>query len=245
MPDQTRRRQAPTSSAPRSLTNELGALPQRTRAEQLAALLDERIRNGEYAHGESVGTLESLRAETGFAYATVSEAVRLLRDRGLLEIRQGRGGGLFAVEAGPVVRMRHTLLGVTDNPTTVADAVELREHLELLIDVAAARHRTDGDVRELEELLTAMERAQTDEEFLRANWALHERIAVICPNEMARSVYIGTLGHMATTAPRIDDRNARRYRRERLRIHRNLVEAIASGAVEQVRNVVDDHNGPE
>jgi len=208
-------------------------------------MLDERIRNGEYAHGESIGTLESLRAETGFAYATVSEAVRLLRDRGLLEIRQGRGGGLFAVEAGPVVRMRHTLLGVADNPTAVADAIELREHLELLIDVAAARHRCDTDISELRELLAAMAAAQTDEQFIRANWALHERIALICPNEMARSVYIGTLGHMAATAPRIDDRNARKYRRERLRIHRNLVEAIASGSVAKVRNVVADHNGTE
>jgi DNA-binding FadR family transcriptional regulator len=245
MPDQTRRRQAVSPDAARSLTIEPGALAQRTRAEQLAALLDERIRNGEYAHGESIGTLESLRAETGFAYATVSEAVRLLRDRGLLEIRQGRGGGLFAVEAGPVVRMRHTLLGVVDNPTTVADAVELREHLELLIDVAAARHRTDRDVSELREMLAAMELAQTDEEFIRANWALHERIALICPNEMARSVYIGTLGHLATTTPHIDDKNARDYRRERLRIHRNLVEAIAAGEASRVRKVVADHNGTE
>jgi len=219
-------------------------LAQRTRAEQLAARLDERIRSGEYAHGESIGTLESLRVETGFAYATVSEAVRLLRDRGLLEIRPGRGGGLFAVEAGPVVRMRHTLLGVADNPTTVADAIELRECLELLIDVAAARHRSDTDISELHALLTAMEAAQT-EEFVRSNWALHERIALICPNAMARSVYIGTLGHMATTAPRIEAKNARKYRRQRLRIHRNLVEAIASGSVEQVRNVVADHNGTE
>lgn len=245
MPDRTPPTQDVPKSSSRPLKLKADALPQRTRAEQLAAVLDERIRNGDYAPGESIGTLESLRAETGFAYATVSEAVRLLRDRGVLEIRPGRGGGLFAAETGPVVRMRHTLLGVVDNAATVADAIELREHLELLIDVAAARHRTDSDLSDLQKLLAAMRSAATGAEFVRLNWALHERIAVICPNEMARAVYIGTLGHLATTSPRIGDTDAKGYRRKRYQIHVALVDAIASGDESLVREVVSLHNGTE
>lgn len=230
---------------PRPLNVTTLALSQRTRAEQLAAVLDERIRSGDYAPGESMGTLESLRAETGFAYATVSEAVRLLRDRGILNIKPGRGGGLFVAEAGPVVRMRHTLLSVVDDATTVADAIELREHLESLIDVAAARHRTDDDVKDLRTLLVAMKQAGTGEEFVRMNWTLHERIAAVCPNEMARAVYIGTLGRLATTSPRIARIDARGYRRKRYQIHLRLVDAIASGDETEVREVVDLHNGTE
>ncbi|MED7925097.1 FCD domain-containing protein [Nonomuraea sp. LP-02] len=179
----------------------------RTRAERLAAVLDERIRG--LAPGEPVGTLESLRAETGLAYATVSEAVRLLRDRGVLEIRPGRGGGLFAADRGPVVRLRHTLLSVADEPGTVADAIELREHLEELIDLGAARHRTGRDVADLRRLLRELRAAPGWDGFMRANWALHERIAAISPNAMARAVYVGTLGHLGTTSARLaDDRPA-------------------------------------
>jgi GntR family transcriptional repressor for pyruvate dehydrogenase complex len=244
MPDETRSTQDEMPPL-RPLNMATLGLAQRTRAEQLAAALDERIRRGDYAPGESIGTLQSLRTETGFAYATVSEAVRLLRDRGILDIKPGRGGGLFAAAAGPVVRMRHTLLSVVDDAAAVADAIELREHLESLIDVAAARHRTDGDVDDMRQLLAAMEQAATGEEFIRINWALHERIAAVCPNETARAVYIGTLGRLATTSPRVARTDAKGYRRRRYRIHVKLVDAIAAGDEAQVREVVALHNGTE
>ncbi|MGV8872558.1 MAG: FadR/GntR family transcriptional regulator [Rhodococcus sp. (in: high G+C Gram-positive bacteria)] len=214
----------------------------RTRAEELAAVLDDRIRTAGMAAGESVGTLESLRAETGFAYSTVSEAVRLLRDRGILEIRPGRGGGLFVAESGPIVRLRHTLLSVSDDPATVADAIELRDHLELLIDVTAARHCGARDAADLNFALSAMESATSWDDFVHANWALHERIAAICPNEMARAVYVGTLGHLNSASSRIDGADAEPYRRERYCIHADLVNAIVRGDVPAVREVVSRHN---
>ncbi|MER7616651.1 FadR/GntR family transcriptional regulator [Nonomuraea wenchangensis] len=239
----------------------------RTRAERLAAALDERIHG--LAPGEPVGTLESLRAETGLAYATVSEAVRLLRDRGVLEIRPGRGGGLFAADRGPVVRLRHTLLSVADEPGTVADAIELREHLEELIDLGAARHRTGRDVADLRRLLRELRAAPGWDGFMRANWALHERIAAISPNAMARAVYVGTLGHLGTASAHLaDDRPAtdrpatdrpatdrpatdrpgddRReaYRAARYQVHADLVEAIADGDEAAVRAAVSAHRTP-
>src|SRR5690348_10839601 len=196
----------------------------RSRAEQLAAALDARIRSRRLAAGEPVGTLDSLRAETGFAYATVSEAVRLLRDRGVLEIRPGRGGGLFVADRGPVVRLRHTLLGVAEEPGIVADVIELRDHLEALIDVGAARHRTRRDVADLRRLLQHMRTAPDWDGFMRANWALHERIAAISPNEVARAVYTSTLGHLDATSARFDeDPAATGYRTDRYHVHLDLV----------------------
>src|SRR4051794_13333201 len=215
----------------------------RTRAEQLAAALDERIRAGGLAAGEPVGTLESLRAESGFAYATVSEAVRLLRDRGVLDIRPGRGGGLFVADRGPVVRLRHTLLSVAEEPGTVADAIELRDHLEVLIDVGAARHRTQEDVADLRRLLRQMHAAPDWDVFLHANWALHERIAAISPNAMARAVYTSTLGHLHAASSRFDDDAAAvAYRTDRHQVHVDLVNAIADGCEGAVRAVVARHN---
>src|SRR5919199_1123851 len=189
----------------------------RTRAEQLAAALDARIRSQGLTSGAPLGTLHSLRAETGFAYATVSEAVRLLRDRGVLEIRPGRGGGLFVADRGPVVRLRHTLLSVAEEPGTVADAIELRDHLEVLIDVGAARHRSKRDLTDLRRLLRQMRAAPHWDGFMRANWALHERIAAISPNAMARAVYTSTLGHLNTGSSRLDDQSsaATDYRADR------------------------------
>jgi DNA-binding FadR family transcriptional regulator len=242
MPQGTPRKQGPRAQQSKVFVARTGAFAHRTRAEELAAALDERIRGEHLAVGELVGTLDSLRAETGFAYSTVSEAVRLLRDRGVLEIRPGRNGGLFVAESGPVVRMRHTLLNVSEEPETIADAIELRDHLEVLIDVSAARHCTDRDATELNELLEMMRSAPTWDDFVRANWALHERIAAICPNEMARAVYVGTLGHLGATSARFDDSDAGGYRHQRIQIHVDLVDAIAAGDEPAVREVVSRHN---
>jgi DNA-binding FadR family transcriptional regulator len=216
----------------------------RTRAEQLAAALDARIRSQGLTPGAAVGTIDSLRAETGFAYATVSEAVRLLRDRGVLEIRPGRGGGLFVADRGPVVRLRHTLLSVAEEPGTVADAIELRDHLEVLVDIGAARHRTERDVGDLRRLLQQMRTAPDWDGFMRANWALHERIAAICPNGMARAVYTSTLGHLNAATSRFDEEDpaAADYRTDRYQVHVDLVEAIAGGDEHAVRAAVARHN---
>src|ERR1700712_3837817 len=143
----------------------------RTRGEQLAAVLEARVHASGLAPGAAVGTLDELRAGTGFARATVSEAVRLLAERGVLEVRPGRGGGLFVAERGPVVRMRHTLLGVLDrgeSATTVADAVELRAHLEELVDVGAARCASPADVEGFRARLAAMAAAPDWAGFVRA-----------------------------------------------------------------------------
>ncbi|MCM0621416.1 FadR/GntR family transcriptional regulator [Nocardioides bruguierae] len=216
-------------------------LTPRSRAEQLAAAIERRIRGERLAPGTSVGTLEDLRASSGFSRPTVSEAVRLLRDRGILVIRPGRGGGLFVAEAGPVVRLRHTLLAVDEDPTTVVDAIELRDHLELLVASGAARCRTDEDVVALRHLQSRLADADGWSAFMAANWALHERIAAICPNAMARAVYTSTLGHLTGAGATWSDDERPDYRLERVAVHDDLVEAIAAGDLDAVAAAVRRH----
>ncbi|MFE6616450.1 FadR/GntR family transcriptional regulator [Amycolatopsis sp. NPDC057786] len=218
----------------------------RTRAEQLAAAVEARVRTAGLAAGSPVGTIEALQRESGLARATVNEAVRLLADRDVLVIRPGRGGGLFVADQGPVVRMRRTLLGIReDAQEEVADAVELRNHLEVLIDVGAARCRREADIPGLRSAVATMADAPDWDAFVRANWALHERIAALCPNAMARAVYLGTLGHLGSTSPRLDATDAAAYRAERLRIHADLVDAIAAGDETAVRAAVARHNSTD
>jgi GntR family transcriptional regulator, transcriptional repressor for pyruvate dehydrogenase complex len=217
----------------------------RTRGEQLAGALADRIHASGLAPGAPVGTLDELRAGTGLARATVSEAVRLLAERGVLEIRPGRGGGLFVAARGPVVRMRHTLLAVRDDAAAVADAVELRAHLEELIDTGAARCASAADVAGFRARLAAMASAPDWSGFVRATWALHEAIATTSPNAMARAVYLGTLGQLGAADPQpatADPDEERRRRDERLAVHTALVDAIAAGDEPAVRAAVARHH---
>lgn len=227
----------------RPLLRDLRAAAAPSRAEQLAGAVEDRIREGGLAPGNSLGTIDDLQQASGYSRPTVSEAVRLLRDRGAVRIKPGRGGGLFVAERGPVVRLRHTLLSVDDEPTTVVEAVELRDHLELLIDLGAARCRSAGDLADLRALVDRMGEAPDWQGFMSANWELHERIAAICPNAMARAVYVGTLGHItSSSASYADGADSRAYRAERHQVHVELVEAIASSDEDRVRAAVDHHH---
>jgi GntR family transcriptional repressor for pyruvate dehydrogenase complex len=163
-----------------------------TRGNILASEIEKQILEREYKPGELIGTIEDLKSRSGFARSTVGEAVRLLTDRGLAEIRPGRGGGLYATAAGPVVHIRQSLLTVTSTPVSVAEAVAVRDALQELIAADAAAHRSAADMTELKKLLVKLTNAvgRKDAEFLIVEQDLHERIALISPNETAKALYL-------------------------------------------------------
>jgi DNA-binding FadR family transcriptional regulator len=218
-----------------------------TRAEALAAELERTIDERGLQPGDSLGTLKTLQDDSGYARATVSEAVRLLRDRGSIEIRPGRHGGLFVASVTPVVRLRHTLLSVRGQATTVADAIVVRDALESSIDLDAARHCKPVDRAALRDALTEMRRsAHSADAYMRANWALHERIAEITPNGLLKAVYLGTIrciADMSVRADSDDPSHEKDYRAERVKIHAELIKAIISGDAERTAQAVELHAG--
>jgi len=220
-----------------------------TRANVLASEIEQQILAREFKPGELIGTIDSLRARSGFARSTVAEAIRLLADRGLAEIRPGRGGGLFATAAGPMVRIRHTLLTVTDAPASVAEAVAVREALEVLIDTDAAEHRTTTDVTDIKRLLARLTAAAAKGRtpFLLANWDLHERIAQISPNQTASALYLSMTRfvreHAVAATTDDDPAAAASWLRIRVEIHTELVDAIIEGDTKRVKRAVDKHAG--
>ncbi len=212
-----------------------------SRGEQLADTIRETIRARQLTAGDFFGTLESIRQASGLARTTVSEAVKLLRDRGVLVVKPGRHGGLFVAKTTPLVRLRHTLMSFDGDPASAADAIELRESLEGLIARKAAQHRTADDIVELRDLLADMAEAATWEGFMQANWRLHRRIAAICPNTMAHAVYQSTLGFLSGGHVEQDDEVDDSYRAARYRAHADLVEGIAAGDEAAVALAVQAH----
>ncbi|MEU4228510.1 FCD domain-containing protein [Nonomuraea sp. NPDC026600] len=219
-----------------------------TRAEALAADIESMISDRDLGPGDLIGTMDEFRDQSGYGRATISEAARLLNDRGTVEIRPGRGGGLFVAQPNVIVRLRHTLLTVRKMPATVADAIAVREALEPLIAVDAAQHRTKQDISDLRKLMTALKRATTStDRFMRANWALHERIAEITHNHLAKAVYLSMtrcITDLSEHADPDDDSRTEDYLRLRVEVHAELVEAIIAGDVARTAAAVDRHHAP-
>ncbi|WP_156761133.1 FadR/GntR family transcriptional regulator [Microbacterium karelineae] len=224
--------------------DQLSVAAPRSRAEQLADTLLAHIQERSLRPGDRLGTLDEIRDEVGFARTTVSEAVRLLRERGMLEIRPGRGGGLFIAAETPVVRMRHTLLTARGSADAVRDAIQLREALEEPIALGAAERCREADAASLRAAVRAMaEPGIGYEEFLRRNWHLHELIAELAPNAMMSAVYISCLGYLERSEPAYGDSDLEAaYIADRAAVHRDLVEAIADGDAAAIRRAVRSHD---
>ncbi|MBI3969786.1 MAG: FadR family transcriptional regulator [Chloroflexi bacterium] len=109
--------------------------------------------------GEKLPSERELGARLGLSRASVREALRFLEHEGLVEVRQGRQAVVrpfdLAPMLGPVVQRLAAERGV------LRDLLDVRTPLELLAARAAARQRTDADLRELQACL-ARTRAALD-----------------------------------------------------------------------------------
>ncbi len=221
-----------------------------TRAGHLVEAVERRIAEENLAPGAFLGTRESLRQQSGLGKSTVNEALRLLAERGLVTVRPGRGGGLFVAAENPVVRLRHTLLSASAGASTIADVIEVRDVLEPLVALVAARHRSAADAaglrRHVDQLRDAAQTADVTQ-FLAVDWSLHEALAELGPNEYLRAVYLGTLRPISAAGAnaRLDDEvDTVDYLQRRAEIHAEYVEAVLSGDEPRITAAVAAHGQP-
>jgi DNA-binding FadR family transcriptional regulator len=214
-----------------------------SRAEALARRLSTQILTGALRPGERVGTKEELRERFGVAVATVNEAIRLLQARGLVQVRPGPRGGVFASQPSPFVRLGHQVLALKHEGVRVADCLQVRDALDPIIAVEAARHCSPSDAADLRERMDRMQAAAGDPTaFLRANWDLHRRIAGITPNSILRNLYVSLLDATeAELGAVIPDGDFASTVGGLLTLHREVVAAIVAGDQELARQAADRH----
>jgi DNA-binding FadR family transcriptional regulator len=198
--------------------------------------------------GTRLGTKDELRALCGVSVGTFNEALRLVQARGLVTVRGGGVGGLFASRQSPLVRLGNSVLAIDDDATSVADAVRIRDALEPLLVEDAVRHRDAGDREALRQGLARM-RAAADaldgNEFLRANWALHARIAEVSPSAMLRSFYLSLLEMIESrtlSAEPVGDEPLPEYLEGRYQLHADLVAAIERQDARRALDLIREHN---
>jgi DNA-binding FadR family transcriptional regulator len=177
---------------------------------------------------DRVGTKEELRLRLGVAAGTINEAIRLLQERRLIEVKPGPGGGIFVLAPDPVVRLGQTLLSVRGQAESVDQAVAVREALEPLTVMRALENRSAEGVATLRTRLALIHGALGDDElFLREIWHLHEEIAGLGDNGILTSVYLGMMRIIAeATASVVPQTKTLQYKRSRYEIHKRLVDAI-------------------
>ena len=214
-------------------------VPVRNAFEVTVERLAQSIRLGVLAEGAQLPPERELAETLGVSRVTLREAIKALRDTGLVESRRGRGGGTFVV-APPVHRARTTsALGDRPDPHWVEDALDLRRVVEPgSAALAASRTLTAADRASLHRYLAEANNATPGARRL-ADSRLHMAIAA--------------LGGSASVAALVGDVQMRLD--EMLRAipvlaaniapsdaqHEAIVDAILKGQTETARLAMEEH----
>jgi DNA-binding FadR family transcriptional regulator len=194
-----------------------------------------------------LGSKEQLRRQFQVAHGTMNEAIRVLETRGLVELRRGVNGGVFIGTPSVYVRLGNGLLGFRGDAGSFEHCLAVRNHLEPLVAIEAAKVAAEKPeaVTELFEIVEKMRQSLEDSaESIRWNWQLHRRIAEMGRNGVLTGIYLALLGFIERELTDIKPARSRSVAERIVNMHHDIVAAIATGDPEKAEQAAKKHPLP-
>jgi GntR family transcriptional repressor for pyruvate dehydrogenase complex len=218
--------------------------PVRTRRtfEEAAEQIADKVRAGELRVGDKLPAERDLALQMEISRPTLREAVRVLVDAGLLEVRRGPGGGMFvATDVVPVDLVRR----VTELRLGEAQSVlEARRLIEPQVARLAHERASEEDLAPLERTIDLMReivargyRPEDEDRFLQLDVQFHLALARAAGNPtletLLRIVFrqLEILRDMAMHVPAVPEWI--------LDVHQRTLEAVRTG--QGLDDVMDEH----
>lgn len=154
--------------------------------EQVAVQIEKRILQGELRSGDRLPTERELAEQFHVSRTAVREAMKILAQKGLVDMRPGRGtividGAHEAMQdsIGLVMRLKLGEVGGSDN------LVEVRGILETEIAALAAARATEKEIAAMREAIATMdENLNNADAFIAADNRFHEALAQATQNAL-------------------------------------------------------------
>jgi DNA-binding FadR family transcriptional regulator len=207
--------------------------------------IQEAILDGELRAGDLLPAEMKLKEMFHTSRGTIREALRVLEQKGLIEIKTGVGGGAV-VKAINTEKITESLdLLVQYQKVTLEHLAEFREGVEGIVTGLAAERATAGDVRRLNQLLHQARRlldaAEPDAEaFVGVDTQLHIALAEIAGNPVylanLHMVHEGILGNFERFSLRRTE-----VLQENYRDLCEIVAAVANGEANKARALAQAH----
>jgi GntR family transcriptional repressor for pyruvate dehydrogenase complex len=126
-----------------------------------------------------------LAERMGVSRSVIREAMRVLKVRGLIEVRPGSGTYVQELNLDDVSAPLGLLLSMRQMPERYSNLLEVRCTLEVAIAGLAAQRATEKDIAAMEAAIAASEANVDDgEQFIRHDLAFHAALAVATHNEL-------------------------------------------------------------
>jgi GntR family transcriptional repressor for pyruvate dehydrogenase complex len=145
--------------------------------EQIANQIEQRILSGELRSGDRLPTERELAEQFGASRTAVREAMKLLAQRGLVDMKPGRGtlvidGTTKAMQESIGLMLKVGQAGLSDN------LVEVRGILEPEIAALAALRASDEHIAAMQEAVEIMDASLQDADaFINADNSFHQALA--------------------------------------------------------------------
>src|SRR6266700_5076606 len=154
--------------------------------EQVAVQIEKRILDGELRSGDRLPTERDLAEQFHVSRTAVREAMKILAQKGLVDMRPGRGtividGAHEAMQdsIGLVMKLQLGEVGGSDN------LVEVREILETEIAALAAARATEKEIAAMREAIKVMDESMNDADaYIVADNSFHEALAQATQNAL-------------------------------------------------------------
>lgn len=155
---------------------------------EVVQLLEELVLSGRLGPGERLPSERRLAEDYAISRPVLREALRILRERRLIEVQPGRGMFVtrpsLAQAAGPMELLYRR------QGTTPRAVIEARLMLECEAARLAARHADLDEVTELARRLDALERSRSVLERVRWDLAFHLQIAAASHNTLIETMFV-------------------------------------------------------
>lgn len=148
---------------------------------------------GELRPGERLPNEADLASRLGVSRGSLREAVRALSLVRILDVRQGDGTYVTALEPQTLSEALSFLIDFHQD-RTVLDLLQIRRLLEPAVTAIAAERIGDDGLAELERLLEEMDACDTVEQLVANDVAFHRTIATAAGNPLLTSLLEGLSG---------------------------------------------------
>ena len=171
--------------------------------EQIVQQIEESILKGDLKPGDQLPAERELAQRFGVSRTAVREAVKALREKGLVEAYSGRG--TFITDGtSQAVRQSFDLMVKIGQPEGSTHLAEVRAILEPEIAALAASRAQESDLAVLREAVAVMDRAQRDPDaYIEADLDFHLALAEAAANPLILSLIDSIVGLLREQRMRI------------------------------------------
>jgi GntR family transcriptional repressor for pyruvate dehydrogenase complex len=196
------------------------------------------IRRGLLQKGDRLPTIEELAESTTVSKPVVGEAVRVLRENGVVASKRGVKGGVTVITDDVPMKL---LTSRGWRKAALTELVEARRPVETMLSLLAAERATEEDLKELHKTVELLEAAalRPDASFLRFDHRFHYQVG-----RVARSEMLAFFQHRILSAIAVALHEYGLFHEDREQVvetHKKLLAAIESRDPDRIRRANDHH----